>query len=123
MEFPACENECYKASKLCSKCQDVLASWTKFDATKIHKSIKPCWIKIIKVNFLRKHRKKKISKNALPTKNPVDKLAEIARKYGVPMSDNRRSVARSCVKICHPDKKNNITEEDKSNYTYLLSQI
>ncbi len=117
MSFPVCKTECYRSSDLCSECRSFLASCKEFPSGKIGKECKHFLLKIKRAYFEEK------KKNAKNKKAAVDNLAVVAARYGVKMSEDRRSVARACMKVCHPDKKADFDDQNKADLAYLVQVL
>lgn len=126
MAFPVCKTECYRRAELCGECRSFLASCKEFPSGKIGKECKHFVLKIKRAYFEEKKKNsnaKKKSDDKKPAPAPVDDLAVVAARYGVKMSEDRRAVARACVKICHPDKKTDFDDQNKVDLAYLVEFI
>ena len=116
MAFPVCNTECYRRADLCCDCRSFLASCKEFPSGKIGKECKHFLLKIKRAYFEEKKKTKKTKSD----KKPVDNLAVVAARYGVQMSEDRRAVARACMKVCHPDKKADFGDQNKADLAYLV---
>lgn len=128
MMFPVCKTECYKLRELCGQCTTYLGSCKEFPSGNIGKECKAFVLKIKKAyyNEKRKTNKNKTRPSPSPALRPhshVDNLSVVAARYGVKMSGDRRSVARACLKVCHPDKKADFDDQNKVDLAFLVEQM
>jgi hypothetical protein len=121
MMFPVCKTKCYKLRELCGQCTTYLGSCKEFPSGNIGKECKVFVLKIKKAYYNERRKHKKTKKTPAPA--PVDNLAVVAARYGVQMSGDRRSVARACLKACHPDKKADFDDQNKSDLAFLVEQM